>query len=872
MNFWHGCIAINPRIAACVINLKCGRRPEARLHTNWALSSLPVGRRAKSEAWVDPKSSLCRSGAHSHVSGACGAAEAVSDLDRFRLTQHPYRCGVADSSRLNGRMRGSFRSFRRPLSALTPFALPAFLFAGFAACFPVAVAQGTHLWVQSQMEEFERGTPEGVAVGSNGELRQGPGLTKQLTTPSTFVWAVVADKAGDIFAGTGTPASVLRLAGKPGEKPLTLFEAKDLSVQALCMGPDGALYAATLPSGRVYKLNPNATEKQDEASATLVFDASKANAADDGENKASSPKSTADSRYIWALTFDAAGRLYIATGNPGAVYRVDPAKPGVPPDLFFKSDEAHIRALAWDAKGNLIAGSDGSGLVYRIDPQGKGYVLFEAPRREITSIAIGANGTIYAASVGDKSRNPLPPLPVQGVGSVSVTIVQPGSLQAANVSASVPEGTEIYALAEGQAPRKVWSDKDEIVYALAARADGLLALTGNRGRVFRIEDDGSYADVAHLQAQQGLSMTAAPNGEGLLIGTGNTGKVFLLGASDKHEYASDVLDAGAFARFGRVEVDPGSVGYEILTRSGNVEQPVRGWSDWQPLKDGAVVSPPGRFLQWKAELHKDGLLGSVGVNYLPVNSAPVVDELVVVPGARLNPLSSMPQNQTVSIGFSAPGDGSTVTFDSGSSAPLQANKDRTGVTVRWAAHDDDGDDLIYSLYLRGDGETVWRLLKDKITEKAYSFDATSIPDGGYRIKVVASDAPSHTPGDALTGDKISDRFEIDTTPPVITNLRAFVTPEICNGFGCCLGQISVYFEAEDAASPIAHAEYSLDTGPWQHIDPVGKLSDSNLEHYSACFASPQESGKPVEHLITVRVYDRYDNVGVAKTVIHAREK
>jgi hypothetical protein len=721
------------------------------------------------------------------------------------------------------------------------------------------------------MEEFERGTPNGIAIGSNGELRQGPGLTEQLTTPSTFVWAVVADRAGEIFAGTGTPASVLRLAGKPGEKPFVLFETKDLSVQALCLGPDGALYAATLPSGRVYKLNPNATEKQDESSATVVFDASSANAAEFEENQAVSPKSSAGSRYIWALTFDGAGRLYIATGNPGAVYRVDPAKPGAQPELFFKSDEAHIRALAWDAKGNLIAGSDGSGLVYRIDAQGRGYVLFEAPRREITAIAIGAGGTIYAASVGDKSRNPLPPLPVQGIGTVSVSIVQPGSLQAANVSSSVPEGTEIYALAEGQAPRKLWSDKDEIVYALAARPDGLLALTGNRGRVFLIQDDGSYADLAHLEAQQGLSLTTAHDGEGLLIGTGNTGKVFLLGASEKHEYASDVLDAGAFARFGRVEVDPGSASYEMLTRSGNVEQPVRGWSDWQPLKDGAVASPPGRFLQWKAVLHKGGTLGSVGVNYLPVNSAPVVDELVVVPGARLNLQSSMPQSQTVSIGFSAPGDGSTVTFDSGSSSPLQANKDRTGVTVRWAAHDDDGDDLTYSLYLRGDGETVWRLLKDKITEKAYSFDATSIPDGGYRIKVVASDAPSHTPGDALTGEKVGDRFEIDTTPPAITNLKAFATPKACAGL-CCQAPLSVSFEAEDGTSPIVRAEYSLDAGPWQHIDPLGELSDSNLEHYSACFGSPQQSGKPVEHLITVRVYDRYDNVGVAKTVIPAEAK
>ena len=70
--------------------------------------------------------------------------------------------------------------------------------------------------------------------------------------------------------------------------------------------------------------------------------------------------------------------------------------------------------------------------------------------------------------------------------------------------------------------------------------------------------------------------------------------------------------------------------------TGNVEQPIRGWSDWQPLKDGAVASPAGRFLQWKAVLQAGGNVGSVGVNYLPVNAAPVVDDLVVVPGARVN--------------------------------------------------------------------------------------------------------------------------------------------------------------------------------------------------------------------------------------------
>ncbi len=122
--------------------------------------------------------------------------------------------------------------------------------------------------------------------------------------------------------------------------------------------------------------------------------------------------------------------------------------------------------------------------------------------------------------------------------------------------------------------------------------------------------------------------------ESILIGTGNTGRIFRLATAEKHEYASDVLDAGALARFGHIEVEPGSSGYEIWTRSGNVEQPMRGWSDWEPLKDGAVASPAGRFLQWKAVLHADGVVGSVAVNYLPVNAAPVVDDVVVATGAR----------------------------------------------------------------------------------------------------------------------------------------------------------------------------------------------------------------------------------------------
>jgi hypothetical protein len=805
---------------------------------------------------------------------------------------------------------------------------------------PSVHPQGTRLWTQSRVEEFEKGTPQGVALTSDGEIREGPGLKEVLTTPSTFVWSVAVDKSGTAYVGTGSPATVQRI-GADG-KPMTLFETHDLAVQVVRVGPDGSVYAATMPSGKVFKLKPGATAKQDESSATVVFDASRMaekgndskpenkpaakaatdkhrpdadkdkpdadkdkpdadkdkpdadkdkpdadkdkSDADKDKSDADKDKSDADKdksddkaetkRYIWDMTFDAAGRLYIATGGPAAIYRVDPAKTEQAPEEFFKSDEQHIRALAWDAKGNLIAGTDGTGLVYRIGPEGKGYVLFEAPRREIPALAIAADGAIFAASVGDKTHNPLPPLPVQGAGMVTITVVQPGSLQSANASSSAPEGTDIYAIEEGQAPRKVWSGKDEVVYALAARADGILAITGNRGRIFRIQGNGNYADVGHLEAQQGLCMAASGDPAGdILIGTGNTGKLVRFGIQGTHEYASDVLDAGAMARFGRIEVEPGSTGFELFTRSGNIEQPVRGWTDWKAVANNSVASPAGRFLQWKAALHPGGSLSGVGVNYLPVNAAPMVDDVVVVTGARLNPqvqAQTAAQPATVSIQFPTPNQPGVINFDANNANnnPIAANKDRTGVTARWAAHDDNGDDLTFSLYLRGDGEHEWRLLKDNIADRAYSFDQTLIPDGGYQLKVVASDSPSHTPGDALIGDKVSERFEIDTTPPVVTGLQASAALATC-AHPPCPAPAHVTFDAEDAMSPVVRAEYSLDAGPWQYIEPVGGLSDARREHYDFTIPATAFEGKSGEQLLTVRVYDRHENVGLAKTLFGA---
>jgi len=733
----------------------------------------------------------------------------------------------------------------------------------------VSFAQGTRLWVQSRYEEFEKGQPESASISSRGYLESGPELHSVILTPSTYIWDVDSDKEGNAYVATGSPATVLKVT--PAGVSTKLFSTRELTVQAVRLGPDGSVYAATVPGGKVYRIKPGQTGL-DESTATLVFDAATV-----------APNSVAvkpdQARYIWDLAFDSQGALYVATGGPAAIYRVDVSNPAAHPELFFSSDEQHIRCLLFEPDGNLIAGSDGGGLVYRIGKDRKGLVIYNAPKREITALAESADGRLYVAAVGEKTKSTLPPLPVQGiaVATATITIVTPGSVQASSSNGLIPEGSEVYELSPQGAPRKLWATRDDVVYALHAGPDGLLAATGNRGKIYRIHEDGSFTDLARATTGQATSFAPAPNG--LYVATSNTGRLYKLDSQPTAHgtYLSDVLDSGVFSRFGRMEVDAdeGNSSYELYARSGNVENPERNWSDWHKVtpNSGPCGVPAARFVQWKVVLSPGARIASVGVNYLPVNIAPVVDEIAVEPGARVNP-SPQPSGQSQQVTINLPSAQNTVSYTQEPSAgPLTGVRDRSSVTVRWSAHDDNGDELIFDVYVRGDGEKNWRLLHSRIRDRYYSFDSIRVPDGGYRVLVIASDAPSHMLGDALTGQRESDHFIIDTTPPVITGLQAAIQG----------GVLHATFEATDAVSPVTRAEYSIDAGRWQFLDPVGKLSDSLTEHYDLSVplaavsqrsaaadseSAPSPPVDPQEHILTVRVYDRYENATAAKTVIH----
>ena len=133
-------------------------------------------------------------------------------------------------------------------------------------------AEHTHFWRQSDYAEFEKGTPKGVAIRSDGKLVPAP-LFASFSDPNLlYLWALRTDSRGRVYAAGGSDAKVLRFDDPA--KPTTVFEAPELSAQTIAFDAHDNLYVGTSPDGKVYKVTPDGQK-------SVFFD----------------PKS----KYIWAL-------------------------------------------------------------------------------------------------------------------------------------------------------------------------------------------------------------------------------------------------------------------------------------------------------------------------------------------------------------------------------------------------------------------------------------------------------------------------------------------------------------------------------------------------------------------------------------------
>ena len=753
---------------------------------------------------------------------------------------------------------------------------------------PSSFAEHTRTWRQASYEDFLKGTPHGVAVRSDGRLELAPKFSSIADADASYLWSLRIDAKGALYAAGGSPAKVFRFdtppSGGAAAKPTTVFESTDLVAQAIAFDSKGALYVATSPDGKVYRVSPSGEK-------TVFFD----------------PKT----KYIWDLAFAPDGTLYVATGDKGQIFAVAPDGKG---ETFYTSDEAHIRVLALDSRNNLLAGTEPSGRILRVtradsrtprkekDSAAEGFVIYETPKREVTALTVAADGRIYVAAIGEKQHGVTQPpttIITTPQGTTTITggaVATGGQPQGQTPFIPFPQqlSSSVYRLSNDGAPEELWTSREDLVYSLALNSDGrLLAGLGNNGAVLAIDGRGVFSQLAKSGSAQVTGMTRGQNGR-LFLCTANPGKVFSLGPEYEAEgtYESRSFDAQLFSQWGRLDwwsapagndkpgaksVSKSASGQprlEFFARSGNTEDPGKEWSRWfgPYAKPGSSTEcPSARFVQWKAVIH-DGRPGDgidwVSVAYLPNNVAPVIDAIAVQdPGIRAQS-NFVPTGQQPNVNLRMPQTanptGIVITQSATSprfEQPPQGVREKGYQSVLWSAHDENDDDLRYAVYFRGENETEWKLLKDKLDQKFYSWDSTALPDGAYYLKVVATDAPSNPPALALTAERESERFVVDNTPPSITDLQAVPAPARSNAGGGA--SAAVKFSARDTTSSIERAQYSLDGADWVIVAPVGGISDAPEEHYefNLSFLSPGE------HTIAVRAYDRFENVGSAKTTI-----
>ncbi len=704
-----------------------------------------------------------------------------------------------------------------------------------AWCAASSQATSARFWQVSTLADMMKGEVTSLSIDDSGRLILGPAVKTLYEATVPFIWTLQPGPDGAVYAGSGNDGQVWRIDAKG--KVTEFFKAKELEVHAILAASDGALLVATSPDGKVYRVDA-------EGRAAVYFDPG--------------------DKYIWSMAIDGQGRLFVGTGDKGLIYRVTAAGKG---EVFYRTQTKHVTSLTFDRGGQLLATTDSPGRVLRIDPAGKAFALVDSPFRELRAVRVSADGTIYAAAVNGKSAGgddhsvsaptvDVPKAPSGGSVSteiMSVTVVdsptvtgQPGAPTKGSQGKSGAKGA-VYRIDKDGGSEIIWESKDDSPFDISVEDGGAVTIaTGNSGKLFRVAGNPAHTTlVTRLGGLQITSLLVA--GQVHYYATSNPAKIYAIAGDRAAEgtYLSDVKDAGMVATWGTLNWrarTSGSARVQVFSRSGNTSSPDDTWSAWAgpyARPDGdASQNPAARYFQWKAVLSatpadNDGpSLVSMKVGYQQRNARPSVTSISVLPPgmvyqrpfptgepeiaglldgtaeARL-PLHSLP------LGTAIP-----PTPESG---PVLGRKmyQKGLQAFTWKANDDNDDRLNYDVLYRKVETTAWTPLRRAMSDQVLTWDTTSVPDGTYIIKIVASDQPGNPQGVALTGALESDAFDIDNTPPSIS-----VVSITRDG-----AMATVAIDVRDLLSSIDRVEYSIDAGPWQTIVPAEGIGDRRQARY-----------------------------------------
>ncbi|MBY0494127.1 MAG: WD40 repeat domain-containing protein [Cyanobacteria bacterium] len=708
-------------------------------------------------------------------------------------------------------------------------------------------------WQAATQADFLRGEVDQLSIDQHGRLTLGPALTKVHDAAAPFVWTVMPGADGAWFLGTGNDGKVIKI-DRTGQGSL-FYDSTEMEVHALAPAPDGGLYVGTSPDGRIYRVDAK-------GQATPFFDP--------------------DDKYIWSLAVDGSGNVFAGTGDKGTVYKITPDGKG---SRFFASKTSHAVTLAFDQNRQLLVGTGAPGRVFRVDAAGKGFLLLDTTYQEIHSIRVDPKGAIYAAaqsgraqSGGDSQDAPITPPPVTpsipnvSTEITSMTVVDVVSAQSSGgASSSTGRSTmtgAVYRVQPDGLWDELWTARDDAPYDVAIEGDGaVLVATGGKGKLFRLSGDPvSAVLVTRVPAQQATMI--ARSGDRTLLATANPGLLMAVASTraTRGTFESDVKDARLVSTWGAMTwraTVPAGAKVEIHTRSGNTRTPDDAWSEWSPAYSNAdgsqITSPKARYLQWRAVLTGTAtavpVLTSLSSAYLPRNIRPQVTSITLhPPGVVFQKPFSSGETEIAGLDEDAQDKRAGSNNPLGAGAPVLGRRifQRGLQTFQWKAEDDNNDELSYDVFYRREGDTNWRSLKSDQRDTLLVWDTTSVPNGTYVLKVLASDRKSNPADASLAGELESSSFEIDNIAPTVQvgTLRKdgtrFVVPA----------------EVRDTDSAVTKVEYSLDAQRWQPAFPRDGILDGRQEGFDIRLDADAQG-----RTLVIRATDALGNVGTGQVVV-----
>src|ERR1700691_536853 len=729
-------------------------------------------------------------------------------------------------------------------------------------------AATTATWEMNTYRDFLKGRFQGISLDRDGRLTLAPKLETMFSSGQPAIWSIARAADGSIYAGTGHRGRVYQITASGANN--LIWTSDQPEVFAVALDPDGVLYAATSPDGKVYRIQKGKATEFFAPQAKYIWALAFAKDGTlfvgagnpgniyrvDKTGKAETYYETGQS-HVTALAFDSHGNVLAGTEPNGILYRISAKDKAF---VLYNASLPEIRSIVPMPDGTIYAAALGGSIANR-----------NAPLTTTLSSPVGVTVTAPTTSitVTDSADTQADTEIKPRAGTPSTTVVQPvQQVPSASPLSEIPgvDKSAVYKVNPESTVETLWSSKEENVYSLVARppvagtnGDLLYFATDGQGRLYRLGADRKATLMVETNEGEATRLLESP--DGLVAATGDMGKVFRLAdaAGPSGSYESPVHDSSSVARWGRISWRSAGGKVQLATRSGNSARPDKTWSDWSdPLTDAQnslIKSPNARYIQWRASLEGPGAaVENVSVAYLPQNNPPVIRSIsVTMQNSSQKAAAAATSSTAAAYSITVTDTGETST-PAGTPTQTLSHGSGSQVQVTWQADDPDGDRLLYSLYFRGEEEKEWKLLRANISENSLLLDGDVLADGRYYFRVIASDQPSNAANVARTDELVSSPVLIDNTPPMITLSAPRRSTD----------RVEVDADVVDRTSPLRRFEYSLAAGRWPRVKAADGVTDSPREQYHIAI----DRLRAGEHLLVVRAYDTANNAGLAKVVVH----